>query len=309
MWGGADPAAAERAIEASLDLGVDWIDTAPAYGCGRSEEIVGRAIRGRRHAVRIATKCGLRWDRTAGALRFEARDETGRTVRIHHDLRPESLREECEASLRRLGVEAIDLYQIHWPYAPHPLEDAFAELVRLREQGKLRHLGVSNFGRAELELACEAGAIVSLQPPYNLLDRRIEAELLPWCRAHELGVLAYSSMARGLLTGAVTRERRFAPTDHRSRNPVFAAEPRRRVLAALEAARPLAERHGVSLGNLAVAWVLHQPGITAAMVGARDERQARENVRAAGVALTAAECDELAAIFPELPWAPSKPGT
>ena len=186
--------------------------------------------------------------------------------------------------------------------APHPLEDAFAELARLREEGKLLHLGVSNFGCAELEIARAAGAIVSPQPPYDLLDRRIEAELLPWCRGHDLGVRAYSAMARGLLTGSVSLERRFASSDHRRRNPLFAPEPRRRV----RAARRFARRHGVSLGNLTVARVLHQPGVTAALVGARDPRQARENLGAAGVALTPAECRELAATFPELPRAPSK---
>jgi methylglyoxal reductase len=308
MWGGADAREADRAIRASLDAGVNWIDTAPAYGCGRSEEIVGRAIRGRRHEVAVATKCGLRWDRTDGELRFEADDpERGVPVRIHYNLRPESLREECEASLRRLAVDVIDLYQIHWPYAPHPLEDALGELVRLREEGKLRALGVSNFGVGELEVARRCGAIASAQSPFNLTDRRVESEILPWCRAHEVGFIAYSPMARGLLTGAVTAERSFPPSDHRAHNPVFAREHRAQVAEAIERVRPIAQRKGVSPGALAVAWVLHQPGVTSALVGARNATQARENLCAATLRLTPEELAEIDGAFPRLPWTPSKP--
>lgn len=304
MWGGSDARAAEDAIHAALDAGVDWIDTAPAYGCGRSEEIVGRALRGRRAGVRIATKCGLRWDRRDGALRFDVEDpEGGGRVAIHYNLRPESLREECEASLRRLGVDAIDLYQIHWPYPPHPLEDACEALVRLREEGKVRALGVSNFGVPELEVALERGGIVSLQPPYSLVDRRVEAEVLPWCRAHGVGVLAYSPMARGLLAGRIGPETRFPSSDHRASNPAFAVAERRRIRAALGRAREIAADHAVGLGNLAVAWVLSRPGVTAAVVGARDAAQAAENARAADVRLAEAELRELSDAFPQLPWA------
>lgn len=304
MWGGSPERDAVAAIQASLDAGVNLVDTAPAYGCGRSEEIVGRAIRGRRDQVVLATKCGLRWDRDEGALRFSVEDpEGGGRVHIHYNLRPDSLREECEASLRRLGVETIDLYQIHWPYPPHPLEEALEALVALRQAGKVRALGVSNFGAAELEVAQRCAGLASAQPPYNLVDRRAEAEVLPWCRAHGVGVLAYSPMARGLLTGRVGPERVFAASDHRSGHAAFAAEQRRAVAAALDRARPLAEAHGVSLANLAVAWVTSQPGVTSALVGARDAAQAAENARAAALRLSDAECRELAALFPALPFA------
>ena len=306
MWGGADEHDAEDAIRASLDAGVNWIDTAPAYGCGRSEEIVGRAIAGRR-GVLVATKCGLRWDRDDGELRFEVADPDGGRKRIYYNLRPDSLREECEQSLRRLGVEAIDLYQIHWPHPPHPLEDAFAELVKLRDEGKVRHLGVTNFERDDLDTAFTHGAIVSAQSPYNLVDRRVERGVLPWCRENDVGFLAYSPMARGLLTGRVGTEREFSESDHRAANPAFAREHRDAVAKALDETRAIADGHSVSPGNLAVAWVLAQPGVTAALVGARDAAQAGENTRSTGLFLSEAELATLDAAFPELPWVASRP--
>ncbi len=303
MWGGCHESDAIAAIHASLDAGVNWIDTAPAYGCGRSEEIVGRALRGRRGRALVATKCGLRWDRSDGEVRFDVADPDGGRVRIHYNLRPESLREECEASLRRLGVDAIDLYQIHWPYPPHPLDEAFEALLRLRDEGKLRHLGVSNFSVADLRVAQACGGIASAQPPYNLVDRRIETEILPWCREQGVGVIAYSPMARGLLTGKVGMDTVFPESDHRSANPAFQVESREKLAPALERARPIAEAHGVSLGNLAVAWVLAAPGVSAALVGARNAEQAVENARAASVKLSVEEWKALAEMFPGLPWA------
>jgi aryl-alcohol dehydrogenase-like predicted oxidoreductase len=297
MWGGSDEADAVEAIHASLDAGIDAIDTAPAYGLGRSEEIVGRALAGRRNGVVVATKCGLRWDREEGALRFDLAAPDGSRARIFHDLRPRSIREECEASLRRLRTDRIDLYQIHWPDPLHPLEDAFEELVKLRDEGLILAIGVSNFTVPQLELARRAAAIVSDQPPYNLIDRGIEKEILPWCREHGLGVLAYSPMARGLLSGAIGRERTFPESDHRHRQAYFEAERRARVLDALEAVRPLAEARGTTPGNLAVAWVLGAPGVTAAIVGARCRRQALENARAADLQLDADERRRLGDAF------------
>ncbi|MGH0038496.1 MAG: aldo/keto reductase [Myxococcota bacterium] len=301
MWGGADERDAVEAVRAALDAGINTIDTAPVYGCGRSEELVGRALLGRRDGVIVATKCGLRWDRSEGPVRFDTPTPEGGRVRVHYNLRPESLREECEQSLRRLGVDVIDLYQIHWPSPVDPLEDALDTLVRLREEGKVRWLGVSNFTASQLEVARGCEAVVAAQPPYSLVDRRSDAEVLPFCRAHDLGVIAYSPMGRGLLTGRVPADRRFATSDHRSEHPSFSDENRRRVARALERARPMAERHGVSLANLAVAWVLATPGVNAALVGARNVAQVTENARAAGVSLSPEEWSELAGIFPNLP--------
>jgi aryl-alcohol dehydrogenase-like predicted oxidoreductase len=301
MWGGADERDAVGAIAAALDAGVNTIDTAPVYGCGRSEELVGRALRGRRDGVVVATKCGLRWDRPEGPVRFDTPTPDGGRVRVHYNLRPDSLREECEASLRRLGVEAIDLYQIHWPSPVDPLEDALDALVRLRDEGKVRWLGVSNCSVEQLAVARACDAVVAVQPPLSLVDRRSESEVLPFCRENDLGVVAYSPMGRGLLTGRVGADRAFDASDHRSEHPSFSAENRDRVARALARARPLAQRHGASLANLAVAWVLATPGVTAALVGARNAKQASENARAAAVSLSPEEWSQLAEIFPNLP--------
>jgi len=301
MWGGADESDAVDAIRAALDAGVDTIDTAPVYGCGRSEELVGRALRGRRHGVVIATKCGLRWDGDHGPVRFDTETPEGGRVRVHYDLRPASLREECEASLRRLGVETIDLYQIHWPSPVDPLEDALDALLRFREEGKIRWIGLSNFSVEQLAAAVRCDAVVAVQPPLSLVDRRSEAGVLPFCLQHALGVVAYSPMGRGLLTGHVPPERRFAASDHRSEHPSFSRENRLRVARALEQAAPMAADYGVSVANLAVAWVLATPGVTAALVGARDAAQAVENTRAADVWLSPDDWKRLAAIFPDLP--------
>jgi aryl-alcohol dehydrogenase-like predicted oxidoreductase len=301
MWGGADESDALDAVAAALDAGINTIDTAPVYGCGRSEEIVGRALRGRRDGVVIATKCGLRWDRFEGPVRFDTPTPDGGRLRVHYNLRPDSLREECEASLRRLGVDTIDLYQIHWPSPVDPLEDAFEALLRLRDEGKVRWLGVSNFDAEQLAVARTCPAVVAAQPPYSLVDRRSDAEVLPFCREHGLGVVAYSPMGRGLLTGRVGPERRFAESDHRSEHPSFSATNRARVAEALVRAEPMAARHEASLANLAVAWVLATPGVTAALVGARTAAQVKENARAASLTLSPEEWTELAELFPNLP--------
>ncbi len=289
MWGGQDESESIRAIQASIDAGVTTIDTAPAYGLGRSEEIVGRAIAGRRDDLVIATKCGLRWDREDGELKMQYPIPGGKEARIHYNLMPASVREECENSLRRLGVDSIDLYQIHWPDPRHGIDDALDELVRLRDEGKIRAIGVSNFSVDLLDRAHERTGIASSQPQFNLLDRGIEENVLPWCRENAVGVICYSPMARGLLTGKIEAAREFPDTDHRAKHPWFQADVRARVARALERIAPIASDFGTSLANLAVAWVLAQPGITAALVGARSEAQARENARAAEIRLGPAE--------------------
>jgi methylglyoxal reductase len=297
MWGGSDDAEAVDAIRAALDAGINAIDTAASYGPGRSEELVGRALRGRREGVIVATKCGLRWDEPVGAARLETIGLDGRPQRLYHDLRPATVREECEGSLRRLGVETIDLYQIHRPDPVHGFEDALAEMLRLRDAGKIRWIGVSNFSVEQMQRAQDVAAIVSAQPGYSLLERGIEADLLPWCRGAGVGVIAYSPLARGLLTGKVRLDTVYPATDHRSSLPLFAPESRRRVIAGLDKVRPIAEAHGVSLANLAVAWVLGEPGVTAALVGARTPAQAVENARAASVRLADDERRAVAQAF------------
>lgn len=296
MWGGQDEEDAIAAIHASLDAGVNLIDTAPVYGLGRSEELVGKAIRGRRDKVLIATKCGLSWD-SGGTFKFDMVDVDESIRPIHHDLRPAVVRAGCEASLRRLGIDCIDLYQIHWPDPGSSAEEWWDELLALRAEGKIRWIGVSNFSREQLAVGKRRAGIVSDQPQYNLLDRAIEKEILPWCRDEQVGVIAYSPMARGLLTGKIGADHQFPPNDHRGGVRWFQPPTRAKVLAALEKARPMAAAYGVSLGNLAVAWVTSGPGITAAIVGARNAAQAAENARAASVRLTEADRKTLAGWF------------
>jgi aryl-alcohol dehydrogenase-like predicted oxidoreductase len=298
MWGGQDERRSIDAIVASVDAGVNLIDTAPVYGTGKSEELLGKALRGRRDKVLIATKCGLIWDRPdQGTLRFNMVDVDERSRPIHYDMSPAAVRQGLEDSLRRLGTDHVDLLQIHWPDPRIPTERMFDEMLRLRDEGKVRWLGVCNFSPAQLQAAKPLAGIVSHQPQYNLLDREIEKDALPWCLRENVGVIVYSPMARGLLTGKYDAAHRFPANDHRAGLKWFAPDRRPLVLAALEKARPLADQYGVTLGNLAVAWVLAQPGITGAIVGARDAKQAEENARAGSVALKEEDVKKLSEWF------------
>jgi aryl-alcohol dehydrogenase-like predicted oxidoreductase len=276
-WGTQDDGDSIAAIREALDEGVNWIDTAPVYGLGRSEEVVARALEGVRDRPFIFTKCGRVWD--------EHRQ-------IGKRLAAASVRAECEASLRRLRVERIDLYQIHWPEPDEQVEEGWTELARLREEGKVRWIGVSNFSVAQLERAARIAPITSLQPPFSLLRREVEPEILPWCRAHDVGVLAYSPLASGLLTGAWSRARREAlPEDdwRKHKNPLFQEPAFSRHLALVETLRGIAAARGTTPGAVALAWVLAHPAITGAIVGARRAGQFAEVAAAAALALTADE--------------------
>ncbi len=289
MWGGAEDDPSVAAIKAALDKGCNFIDTAPVYGMGHSEEVVGRALEERRDQVVLATKCGLVWDERGGRKHFV--DPEGRT--IYHNLSAESVKRECEESLRRLRTDVIDLYQCHWPDPGVPHEETMTALAELRDEGKIRAIGVSNY-TAEMMAEClEYVQLASLQPQYNMLDRSIEAELLPFCREHDIGIIAYSPLARGLLTGKVTMDREFGEGDHRAKQPWFRPENRRRVLEFLDKIKPIAEKHDATLAQLAANWVIRQGGVTTAICGARRPDQAEENMGAADFALTD---DDLAAI-------------
>jgi aryl-alcohol dehydrogenase-like predicted oxidoreductase len=259
-WGEVDDEESVRAVHAALDLGVSWIDTAAVYGLGHSEEVVGRALRGLADRPYVFTKCGRSWyGRPEGE--------------IGNDLRPESIRHECEQSLRRLGVETIDLYQFHWPdwSTGTSLEESWATMAALVDEGKARWIGVSNFDVEQLE-RCEAIRHVdSVQPPLSLLARGARATVLEWARSHGTGVICYSPMGSGLLTGTYDRDRIAAldPGDWRRKSPLFQEPELTRVLELVDRLRPLAERLGTTMASLAVAWVLAQPGVTAAIVGAR----------------------------------------
>jgi aryl-alcohol dehydrogenase-like predicted oxidoreductase len=297
MWGGSNEKDAIEAIHAALDAGINTIDTAAIYGMGYSEELVGRAIQGKREQVVLATKCGRSTGNDVGAMPFETQDLQGRAVTVRSNSRPEKIIRECEESLQRLRTDVIDLYQIHWPDTTFPIADAVGTLARLKEQGKIRAIGVSNYSAEQLREAADAVQIDSLQPPYSLLQRGIESSQLPLCRERGISVLCYSPLERGLLTGTVSPSRIFPEGDHRNTHKFFTPENRRRVLDALERIRPIAERHRASFAQLIIAWTIARPGITAALVGARNAEQARHNAGALELRLSAEESETLQTVF------------
>jgi aryl-alcohol dehydrogenase-like predicted oxidoreductase len=262
-WGPQDDNESIAAIRRALDLGINWIDTAAVYGLGHSEEIVARAVKGSGHKPYIFTKCSLRWyaDRT-----------------IYNSLKAASVAEELEASLRRLGVETIDLYQVHWPNPEEEIEEGWEALARLKEQGKIRCIGVSNFNVEQMKRAQKIAPITSLQPPYSMLRRAIEAEVLPHALENGIGVINYSPMVSGLLTGKMTAERVAAmPADDWRRNAVEFNEPRLSTnLRLVELLREIGAGHGIAPGVVAVAWTLRNPAVTAAIVGGRSASQVEE---------------------------------
>ena len=279
-WGPQDERAALEAIERAIALGMNWIDTAAVYGLGRSEELVGHAIRGMRNRPLVFTKCSMTWD--------EQRQ-------IHRSLEPESIRRECEASLRRLGVDAIDLYQIHWPNPESDIERGWETMARLKAEGLVRHIGVSNFSVEQLRRVERIAPVETLQPPYSLVRRGIETELLPYCAEHDLGVIVYSPMASGLLTGAMTRERIAAlpPDDWRRRSAQYQEPKLSRNLELVELLRRIGARHGCSAGEVAIAWALRQRAVTGAIVGGRSASQVEGIARAADLRLGSDDLAEL----------------
>jgi aryl-alcohol dehydrogenase-like predicted oxidoreductase len=304
MWGGSDPGEAIAALQKAIDLGATSIDTAPIYGLGGSEEIVGKAIAGRRDQVQLLTKFGLCWDKAEGAFHFEMRAPHGEMVKVFRNARKARIIAECEASLKRLGTDYIDLYQQHWPDPETPLEESWEAVGQLIKAGKVRAAGVSNFSIEQIEQAGRIVPLASVQPPYSMINRGIEKDLLPYCREHNLGVLGYSPLQRGLLTGKITLEQEFSETDHRRNNPFFKYENRKKTLALLAQLAPIAAAHQATLAQLVISWTIHHPGITAALVGARNPKQAEENVKGAELMLPEAETrriDELLeTVKPEL---------
>ncbi|MGA2085794.1 MAG: aldo/keto reductase [Terracidiphilus sp.] len=259
-WGPQDDNESIVAIHRALDLGVNWIDTAAIYGLGHSEEVVGRALKTTTHKPLVFTKCSMRW-----------REDRS----IYRSLKADSVAEELDGSLRRLGVETIDLYQIHWPDPEEEIEEGWEALARFREQGKIRWIGVSNFSAGQMKRAQKIAPITSLQPPYSMLRRTAEEEVLPFTQANGIGVINYSPMVSGLLTGKMTAERVAAfPADDWRRRAVEFHEPRlSRNLRLVELLREIGNGHGVNPGVVAVAWTLHHPAITAAIVGGRNGQQ------------------------------------
>jgi methylglyoxal reductase len=290
MWGGTDEAAAIAGIRASLDAGVTLIDTAPAYGMGRSEEIVGAAIAGRRDEVVLATKCGLVWHTDKGRRFF---DQGG--MPVHRYLGPDSIRHELEQSLKRLRTDHIDLYITHWQDPTTPIAETLGALETLKREGKIRAIGASNVSRADLEAYLAAGGLDAIQEQYSLVHRDIEAQLLPLCGANSVSVLSYSSLALGLLTGKVGPERAFNGDDLRINDPRFSVDNRRKVAAFAADIASIATEHEASVAQVVIAWTLAQPGITFSLCGARNPGQAHENAMAGLLRLSDTERQNMTA--------------
>lgn len=292
MWGGSSEKESLRAIHAAIDAGINLIDTAPVYGFGRSEEFVGRAIKDRRDDVVVATKCGLIWDRPEGEYFFTS-DRKGRNeqgdIKVHKCLDPRSIRQEVEASLKRLQIDVIDLYQTHWQTTTTPVQETMAELLALKQEGKIRAIGISNASVETLREYQQVGPVDADQEKYNMLDRDQEQVMLPVCQREAIAFLAYSPIAQGLLTGKIGPKRQFEKGDVRAGAARFSQENRQRVQEMLGTFKPLAEARGLTLGQLAIAWTVHQPGCSHALVGARTPQQAKENAAAGAVSLSTDE--------------------
>ena len=285
-WGRQDDNESIAAIKAAMDAGVNWIDTAAVYGLGHSEEIVARALEGMTTRPYVFTKCSRTWD--------EKRE-------IGYCLKAESIRRECEDSLKRLKLETIDLYQIHWPVPDEDIEEGWAAMAKLKEEGKVRYIGASNFNVAQMRRARAIAPITSLQPRYSLIHREAEPEILPMAAKENIGVIAYSPMDSGLLTGAMTRQRveGLSAEDWRRRNRDFQEPLLSRNLRLVEVLRAIGARHGRAPGEVAVAWVLRNPAVTGAIVGARRPSQVSGIIGAAQFSLDEADIEEIEAFFKE----------
>lgn len=287
-WGSQDDQDSVAAIQRALDLGINWIDTAAVYGLGHSEEIVAKALKDSSHHPYIFTKCSLIWD------------EQGQLGR---SLKADSIRREVEASLRRLQVDVIDLYQIHWPNPDADIEEGWETLAKLKDEGKVRYIGVSNFNVDQMRRAQTIAPITSLQPPYSLVKPDVEHEILPFCQEHNIGVIVYSPMQSGLLTGAMTKERaaNLPDNDWRKNNAEFQELRLSRNLSLVELLRQIGQRHGRSPGEVAIAWTLRHPAVTAAIVGGRNAKQVEGIIGAAEFRLSEAEQDEIKTFLDQNP--------
>jgi len=287
-WGSQDDEQSIAAIHRALDLGINWIDTAAVYGLGHSEEVVAKALKGRSSRPYVFTKCSLVWD------------EQGK---ISNSLKADSIRQEAENSLRRLGVDVIDLYQIHWPNPEADIEEGWRTMAELKAEGKVRYIGVSNFNVEQMRRVQAIAPIDSLQPPYSLVRPEAGDEILPFCRQQSIGVIVYAPMMSGLLTGKMTRERiaNMEQDDWRRRSPEFQELRLSRNLVLVEKLREIGNRHGVTPGVVAIAWTLRNPAVTGAIVGGRRPEQVEETVKASDFRLSDAEVAELETFLREHP--------
>lgn len=293
FWGGADSKDAIDAIETAIDNGMTTIDTAPVYGFGHSEEIVGKAIKGKRDRIQLLTKYGLSWDDNKGLFYFDTRDNYGRDLKIYKHASKNKVISECEKSLKRLGTNYLDLYQIHWPDPTTPVSETMEAMEILIQQGKIRAGGVCNYG---LELTREASGLFPLasnQVPYSMVNRKIEKDVVPFCIEKNIGILAYSPLQRGLLTGKIKPGHTFNEGDNRPSSLYFKEPNHSNILNFLSGIRHIADSHGITLAQLVLNWTIRQPGITCALAGARNPEQVLDNIGAVSFDLTPGEIEEI----------------
>jgi len=286
MWGGTDQKDAIEAIQASIDHGITSIDTAPVYGFGLSEELVGEAIKGKdRSNLQLLTKFGLRWDADEGKIQVETPNPDGTTTYVRRHAQKESIIRECEDSLKRLGTDYIDLLQIHWPDPDTPISESMEAVDQLLKEGKIRAAGVCNYDTEQVEEALKVVPIVSNQVPYSMVHRGIEKDVIPQALEKNMSILAYSPLQRGLLTGKITPEYKFAEGDHRPKTPHFQPDFIRKTNEMLDKIRPIAKDHNATLAQLVIQWTIRQPAVIA-LVGARNVKQATENAAAGDINLS-----------------------
>ena len=292
MWGGADDKEAIKAIHASLDMGITTIDTAPVYGFGKSEELVGQALEGiARDKYQILTKYGMNWRTDKGEYFFDSTDNNGKPLKIYKYSGGESVIQECEDSLRRLKTDYIDLYQIHWPDATTPISETMGAIARLIEQGKILAAGVCNYNTNQIDEALKTVSLVSNQVPYSMVHRNIEKDVLPQAISKGLSIIPYSPLQRGLLTGKIKRGHKFSEGDTREGNRYYKPENIDRINAFLETIKPIADSYGVTPGQLVINWTTCQPAMDCVLVGARDAKQVKENAVALSFKLKDNELD------------------
>jgi aryl-alcohol dehydrogenase-like predicted oxidoreductase len=282
-WGGADEADSIAALMRAFELGINFVDTAPVYGFGKSESIVGKAIRqwGHRDELVVATKCCLEWDEKE---------------RVSRNAGSRRILKEIDDSLSRLGIDRIDLYQIHWPDSNTPIEESMETMLRLQEAGKIRYIGLSNFSASQLEACLRHGEVVSLQPPFNLFEREAEREILPYCREHGIATLVYGGLCRGMLSGKFTGDEQFPRGDLRRGDPKFKPDRFKQYVKAVNDLKKIADSHGKTMAQFALRWALQQPGVTAVIAGARTAAQVEDNAGVSGWRISAEDLAEVDAI-------------
>ena len=296
MWGGAEEGEALRALQVSFDLGITTIDTAPVYGFGRSEELVGKAMKGiARDKYQILTKYGLNWQTEQGEFYFDTKDNNGKPIKVYRYAAKQKVIQECEDSLKRLGTDYIDLLQIHWSDATTPISETMEAVASLIKQGKVRAAGVCNYNVSQVEEALKTVNIVSNQVPYSLINRGIEKNVVPQALEKGMGILPYSPLQRGLLTGKIKRDHKFNDGDTRESNRFYTPENIDKANALLQKIKPIADAHGATLSQLIINWTVNQPGMACVLAGARNEQQVRDNAKALNFTLSQEELKQIRA--------------